>query len=136
MRTESSPAALRRDISELSAVLGRTLVRQEGADLLDLFERVRHLIGSDREAAAAVLTALDTASATRLVRAFATYFHLANVAEQVHRGRELAAFHRRRGTWLSQAVDQIAAAELTTSAIASDLRQVALRPVGSAGRCC
>ena len=132
MRTESSragipradgpdpQAGLRRDLSELSAMLGRTLVRQEGADLLDLFERVRHLIGTDREAAGDLLTALDTVSATRLVRAFATYFHLANVAEQVHRGRELEAIRRRRGTWLSQAVDQIASAGLATSDIAAD----------------
>ena len=144
MRTESSPAgtrrtavpdrqaALRRDISELSAVLGRTLVRQEGADLLHLFERIRHLIGTDREDAADFLAALDTGSATRLVRAFATYFHLVNVAEQVHRGRELEPIHRRDGTWLSQAVDQIATAKLAPSEIAADLHQVALRPVFTA----
>ena len=144
MRTESSPAdirrtpvpdrqaGLRRDIAELSEVLGRTLVRQEGTELLDLFERVRHLIGTDREHAADVLTALDTLSATRLVRAFATYFHLANVAEQVHRGRELDALHRRQGTWLSQAGARIAAAELATDDIADDLRQVALRAVFTA----
>jgi phosphoenolpyruvate carboxylase len=144
MRTESSPADIRRtpvldrqaglhrDIAELSEVLGRTLVRQEGTELLDLFERVRHLIGTDRKHAAEVLTALDTVSATRLVRAFATYFHLANVAEQVHRGRELDALHRRRGTWLSQAGDRIAAAELARDDIADDLRQVALRAVFTA----
>jgi phosphoenolpyruvate carboxylase len=144
MRTESSAAdilrtsvpdrqaGLHRDIAELSEVLGRTLVRQEGTELLDLFERVRHLIGTDREHAAEVLTALDTVSATRLVRAFATYFHLANVAEQVHRGRELDALHRRRGTWLSQAGDRIEAAELAADDIADDLRQVALRAVFTA----
>ena len=125
-------AGLHRDISELSAVLGRTLVRQEGTDLLELFERVRHLIGTDRDHAADVLTALDTVSATRLVRAFATYFHLANVAEQVHRGRELDALHRSHGTWLSQAGDRIAAAELGTGDIAADLHQVALRAVFTA----
>ncbi len=125
-------AGLHRDISELTAVLGRTLVRQEGTDLLELFERVRHLIGTDRSHAADVLTALDTVSATRLVRAFATYFHLANVAEQVHRGRELDALHRSHGTWLSQAGDRIAAAELGTGDIAADLHQVALRAVFTA----
>jgi phosphoenolpyruvate carboxylase len=144
VRTQSSPATrlgtavadrhagLHRDISELSAVLGRTLVRQEGTDLLELFERVRHLIGTDRDHAADVLTALDTVSATRLVRAFATYFHLVNVAEQVHRGRELDALHRSHGTWLSQAGDRIAAAELDTGDIAADLHQVALRAVFTA----
>ena len=125
-------AGLQRDIRELSAMLGRTLVRQEGPELLALFERVRHLIGTDREAAAAFLTGLDTVSATRLARAFATYFYLTNVAEQVDRGRELAAVRMRRGTWLSQAVDRIAAAELSASEVAADLRQVALRPVFTA----
>jgi phosphoenolpyruvate carboxylase len=126
------PSGLRRDISELSAVLGRTLVRQEGPELLGLFERVRHLIGADREAAGELLTALDTAAAAGLARAFATYFHLANVAEQVHRGRELEAMRRGRGTWLSQAVDRIAAAQPAPDDVAADLRRVALRPVFTA----
>src|SRR3954471_22367777 len=97
-------AGLRRDIRELGALLGRTLVRQEGEQLLELVERTRGLIRSDREAAAAVLAAVEPAAAIRLVRAFSTYFHLANVAEQVHRGRELAGSRERDGGWLSQAV--------------------------------
>ena len=55
---------------------------------------------TDRDAAAGELAALDTISATRLVRAFTTYFYLVNVAEQVHRGRELHAIRLRQGTWL------------------------------------
>ena len=123
---------LRRDLRELTALLGRALVRQEGKELLDLFERVRDLLARDPAGAARLLGGLETASAAKLARAFATYFLLANVAEQVHRGRELAAIRLQRGTWLSQAVDRIADAQLAPSEIAADLRSVALRPVFTA----
>jgi phosphoenolpyruvate carboxylase len=124
--------SLRRDIRTLGSLLGQTLVRQEGTELLELVEHVRSLMRTDRDAAAAVLALLDTVDTTRLVRAFTTYFYLVNVAEQVHRGRELAAARRRSGTWLSQAIDRIAAAGHTAGEVAADLRHVALRPVFTA----
>ena len=112
---ETEPqAALRRDIRELGNLLGRTLVRQEGEEPLALVERVRQSIRTDRAEAAALLADVDPGTATRLVRAFTTYFHLANVAEQVHRGRDLAGVRAREGSWLTQAVDRIAAAEIPT----------------------
>ena len=90
-------AGLRRDIRRLGTLLGQTLVRQEGPELLDLVERVRRLTRTDRDAAAGLAGARSTpTSATRLVRAFSTYFHLANVTEQVHRGRELRAIRAPR----------------------------------------
>src|SRR5215218_3637984 len=125
-------AALRRDIRELGVLLGRTLVRQEGAELLDLVERVRHLIRTDRAAAAALLAEVDPGAAIRLVRAFTSYFHLANIAEQVHRGRELAAIRARRGTWLSQAVDRVAEAGLGTGELRAEVGRLAVRPVFTA----
>ena len=76
--------------------------------MLELVERVRQLVRTDRDAAAAVLAEVDPLTAIRLVRAFSTYFHLANVAEQVHRARELQATRVERGTWLAQAVERIA----------------------------
>jgi phosphoenolpyruvate carboxylase len=96
-------------------------------------ERTRGLIRSDRAEAAALLAAVEPPAAIRLARAFTTYFHLANVAEQVHRGRELAGIRERDGGWLSQAVDRIAAAgiprpELTEAArrtVLYKLRQIA-----------
>ena len=97
-------------------------MRQEGQELLDQVERIRHLIRADRDNAAALLADVEPDEATKLVRAFTTYFHLANVAEQVHRGRELAGIRARDGSWLSQAVDRIAAAEIPRSEVEAEVR--------------
>ena len=123
---------LLRDVDELVALLGDTLLRQEGPELVELVERVRRTIRTDREATAALLAELDPANATRLARAFTTYFYLANVAEQVHRGRELHAIRIRHGTWLSQAVDRIAASGDAGPELAGDIRHLGLRPVFTA----
>jgi phosphoenolpyruvate carboxylase len=132
-KLETDPQAdLRRDIRELGMLLGRTLVRQEGERLLDLVEQVRHLIRSDRDATAAVLAGVEPATAIRLVRAFSTYFHLANVAEQVHRARELAGLRARDGTWLAQATERIAAAGVPAGDLADEVRRLAVRPVFTA----
>jgi phosphoenolpyruvate carboxylase len=132
-KLDTDPQAdLRRDIRELGVLLGRTLVRQEGARLLDLVEQVRQLIRSDRDATAAVLADVDPATAIRLVRAFSTYFHLANVAEQVHRGRELAGIRARDGTWLGQATERIAAAGVPAGDLAAEVRRLEVRPVFTA----
>ncbi|MDQ3881103.1 MAG: phosphoenolpyruvate carboxylase, partial [Chloroflexota bacterium] len=123
---------LRRDIHALGVLLGQTLLGQEGTELVELVERVRRSIRTDREATAALLAELDPVTATRLVRAFTTYFYLANVAEQVHRGRELHAVRLRHGTWLSQAVDRIAGAGRSAPELAADIRHLSLRPVFTA----
>jgi phosphoenolpyruvate carboxylase len=113
-------------------LLGRTLVRQEGQELLDRVEEIRRLIRSDRDRAAALIADVEPGEAIKLVRAFTTYFHLANVAEQVHRGRELADIRARDGSWLSQAVDRIAAAGIPYSEVAAEVRRLAVRPVFTA----
>jgi phosphoenolpyruvate carboxylase len=113
-------------------LLGQTLVRQEGQELLDRVEEIRRLIRSDRDRAAALLADVEPAEATKLVRAFTTYFHLANVAEQVHRGRELADIRARDGSWLSQAVDRIAGAGIPHSEVAAEVQRLAVRPVFTA----
>jgi phosphoenolpyruvate carboxylase len=107
-------------------------VRQEGQELLDRVEEIRRLIRSDRDSAAALLAEVEPLEAIKLVRAFTTYFHLANVAEQVHRGRELAGIRARDGSWLSQAVDRIAAAGIPYAEIAAEVQRLAVRPVFTA----
>lgn len=101
--------ALRADVRRLGDLLGQTLVRQEGQELLDLVESVRKAVreGSGSE----VLKGLSVEDSIQLVRAFSTYFHLANVAEQVNRVRTLAASRDKSGSWISRAVDKISAAQ-------------------------
>src|SRR5215210_4210235 len=85
--------ALNRDIKLLVGLLGETLVRHEGEELFELVERVRALSKDTRDDSSDMtaadldecLSSVDLATATQLVRAFSTYFHLANIAEQVHR---------------------------------------------------
>ncbi|MFI0739855.1 phosphoenolpyruvate carboxylase [Streptomyces sp. NPDC021100] len=102
-----SGAALRADIRRLGDLLGATLVRQEGEELLALVERVRALTRTDGEAAARLLGETDPETAAKLVRAFSTYFHLANVTEQVHRAHELGARRDAEGSILARTADQL-----------------------------
>jgi phosphoenolpyruvate carboxylase len=124
--------SLRADIGRLTALLGRTLVRQEGRDLADLVDRLRQLVDIDRDAAAALLADVEPATARRLVRAFGTYFHLANVAEQVHRGRVFAEVRRREGGWLAQCAQRIVAADVPLEQLQADVNGLSLRPVFTA----
>ncbi|MEV3859706.1 phosphoenolpyruvate carboxylase [Streptomyces sp. NPDC050095] len=103
----STSAELRADIRRLGDLLGETLVRQEGPELLDLVEKVRRLTREDGEAAAELLRGTELETAAKLVRAFSTYFHLANVTEQVHRGRELRAKRAAEGGLLARTADRL-----------------------------
>ena len=86
----SDGAELRADVRRLGDLLGETIARQEGQSLLDLVEQVRQAVREDSPAGANLLAKVDVDDSIRLVRAFNAYFHLANVAEQVHRARTLA----------------------------------------------
>ncbi len=82
---------LRDDIRRIGAQLGATLARQEGDGFLALVEEVRGAAKAVRAGSAPAadlrdrLAAVDLPTAIRLARAFSSYFHLANLAEQVHR---------------------------------------------------
>src|SRR4051794_15676698 len=121
--------ALRRDIRRVTSILGDTLARTEGEELLALVERVRAHAKEDR---LAELPDFDLGTVTRLVRAFTAYFHLANITEQVHRGRALTRIREHEGGWVEQAVTRIAEAGVPPDELAGILRHVALRPVFTA----
>jgi phosphoenolpyruvate carboxylase len=128
--------ALRADIRRLGNQLGEALVRQHDKDLLELVEEVRSLGKSARRGGSAeaakglhdLLAKLDTAGVIPLVRAFTTYFYLANVAEQVHRIEEMASDDR----YLSQTVDRILGAHLNQELLDDIVARFEVRPVFTA----
>ncbi|MEY4291051.1 MAG: hypothetical protein RL130_993 [Actinomycetota bacterium] len=135
---ESDDATLRSDVRRLADLLGQSLVRQEGQQLLDLVESVRKSVreGSGTE----ILDKLTVDESVQLVRAFSTYFHLANVAEQVHRSRVLAEVRQRGGSWITRAIDKIEDAmnnpvsghEITHEDLTKWISDLNIRPVFTA----
>ena len=111
----SSPADntdLRNDVRRLADLLGQTLARQEGDELLSLVESVRLAVRQGEQDQ--ILSKLTDSQTISLVRAFGHFFNLANVAEQVNRSKDLANEKNTTGSWLSRAVDNILAAQKTS----------------------
>ncbi|MDQ6921238.1 MAG: phosphoenolpyruvate carboxylase [Candidatus Dormibacteraeota bacterium] len=89
------PPALRREVRLLGDLLGQVLTEFGGAELLDSVEQLRRTVIASREDARryedaerlAASWSLDRAE--QVARAFACYFHLANLAEERHRARIL-----------------------------------------------
>ncbi|BCJ44431.1 phosphoenolpyruvate carboxylase [Actinoplanes ianthinogenes] len=129
---EGPDAELRADIRRIGTLLGQTLARQEGRPLLDLVEEIRALVRQDAPAAAERLAAMDITTGTKLARAFSTYFHLANITEQVHRARDLRRRRAKEGGWLDQAAKRIAEQGVPADEIAAAARRLAVRPVFTA----
>jgi phosphoenolpyruvate carboxylase len=129
-------AALRSDIRALGELLGATLVRQDSAALLALVEQVRASARTSPSATSELLGTVDLPTAIRLARAFSTYFHLANVTEQVHRSREQKAARRTAGDPLNAAARRIetalAAGETTPDAVSAAMGRLSARPVFTA----
>jgi len=97
---------MRRDVRLLGEILGQVIAESDGQDLLDDVEDLRHRViaarqhdsaDADSEAAsaaadddiAALVASWPLARAEAVARAFAVYFHLANLAEEHQRIRTL-----------------------------------------------
>ncbi len=126
--------SLRTDIRRVGNQLGEALVRQHGAGLLERVEAVRAMAkrarGGDTAAGdelRALVEAMPVGDTIPLVRAFTTYFHLANAVEQVHRVGDLAA--ESHVPPMVDAVDRIAAAEVPVELVERVLSELELRPV-------
>ena len=105
MSTTAENTNLRNDVRKLADLLGQTLVRQEGEELLTLVEAVRLSVREGKQDA--ILGKLTDSQTVSLVRAFSNYFNLANVAEQVDRTKVLADQRKTLGSWISRTVDRI-----------------------------
>jgi len=103
--TTAENTNLRNDVRKLADLLGQTLVRQEGEELLTLVEAVRLSVREGKQDA--ILGKLTDSQTVSLVRAFSNYFNLANVAEQVDRTKVLADQRKTLGSWISRTVDRI-----------------------------
>jgi len=110
---------LAREVKLLGALLGQVIVEQAGIDLFEEVERIRRAAiaarqGEDPSAADgldAAFTALDVDRVEAVVRAFALYFQLVNLAEERHRVRTIA---RRRRAARGAAVDDSIAGAVAT----------------------
>ena len=91
---------LREDVSLLGTLVGQMLSEQGGEALFTKVEPVRRTAIARREGTpvtddlAALVSGLAVPEALSLVRAFAAYFQVVNLAELVHRIR------RRRCRWV------------------------------------
>ena len=135
MSEDRIDGALRDDIRLLGRLLGESLTRQAGSDLLDLVEHVRAeskaaVVDPDaRGRLTEALAALDLPTGTLLGRAFLAYFHLANIAEQVHRADELTQRSTVAVSALERTVNQLVAANLDPAAVADVVARLDIRPV-------
>ena len=88
--TEFAPkdVPLRDDVRTLGALVGDVLREQCGEDFFQLVERARHAaIASADDELHELVKGLPPRDAETLIRAFATFFEVVNLAERIHRIR-------------------------------------------------
>jgi len=138
--TEERHAALRRDIRLVASLLGEELARIEGPEFLELVGQIRavaKLECSESEQArsgglAEQLPNIPIRTALLLARAFAAYFQLANVTEQVHRAAEISQARRAERTWLRDTLNRIAEHRIDRESVGATLARLEFRPVFTA----
>jgi phosphoenolpyruvate carboxylase len=101
---ETTTENLAAEIRKLGHILGDTIVKLEGKEILELEEKLRLLAKSSRAGDAqaekdlrAAVKGLSVAQASRMTMAFTVYFELVNLAEETHRVRLLR--RRRRAQY-------------------------------------
>ena len=98
--TPDKDIPLRYDIRLLGRILGDTVRAQEGEAVFELVERIRrtgvqfHRDADEgaRQDLQAIMSGLPTAQAVRIIRAFGSFSHLANIAEDQHHIRRTRTY--------------------------------------------
>ncbi|MDN4621012.1 phosphoenolpyruvate carboxylase [Paenibacillus sp. PsM32] len=119
---------LRRDVRFLGNILGEVLVHQGGQELLDIVEKIRELSKSLRAVALpevfeefkTLIKNLDSDNRHQVVRAFAIYFQLVNIAEQNHRIRRKRDYERSAGETIQPGSMESAVQELKEKNFTAD----------------
>lgn len=119
---------LRRDVRFLGNILGEVLVHQGGQELLDIVEKIRELSKSLRAVALpevfeefkTLIKNLDSDNRHQVVRAFAIYFQLVNIAEQNHRIRRKRDYERSAGETIQPGSMESAVQELKEQNFTAD----------------
>ncbi|MFC4304054.1 phosphoenolpyruvate carboxylase [Cohnella boryungensis] len=101
----SSNHLLRRDVRFLGNILGEVLVHQGGRELLEHVEKIREMSKALRaeylpelyEGFIQTVRGLEPGIRHQVIRAFAIYFQLVNIAEQNHRIRRKRDYERSAG---------------------------------------
>ena len=150
MGAHDQDGPLSRDVSTLGRLLGDVLREQEGEEGFALVEdyRARTKALRRREPFPADFgepgrrllertEGLSLAQARLLVRAFTSYFHLVNMAEERHRlrvlrRREIAAHGAPRVESIAEAVDEAARAGVGAARVSTFLSSCAMEPVFTA----
>ena len=130
-------AQLRDDVRTLGALVGDVLREQCGDTFFQLVERARRAaIASADGELHALVRGLPPRDAETLVRAFATYFEVVNLAERIHRIRRRRDYLRsasdpQEGS-LKATLGRLAAASIPPPQIAALLQRLRIEPVFTA----
>ncbi|MFF2091200.1 phosphoenolpyruvate carboxylase [Paenibacillus sp. NPDC058174] len=124
---------LRRDVRFLGNILGEVLVHQGGRELLDIVEQIRETSKSLRAEFVPELfgefkskiASLNPEIRHQVIRAFAIYFQLVNIAEQNHRIRRKRDYERSAGEGVQRGSIESAVQDLKERGIAvEDVQQI------------
>src|ERR1041384_5656984 len=130
-------AQLRDDVRTLGAVVGDVIREECGEALFQLLERSRHAaIAGAADELQGLVKGLPPRDAETLVRAFAAYFEVVNLAERIHRIRRRRDYLRsasdpQEGS-LQEMVTRLAAAGVTPAQVAALLQRLLIEPVFTA----